>query len=126
METWGQGFITILASILVTSGFWTFLTIYIQKRLDKKDVTREMLIGLGHDRIVWLGLCYLERGWVTQAEYENIKDYLFKPYSKMGGNGTAFKIIQEVDKLPIKPYNEFRNPPNCHIEEGMRDNNGQA
>jgi len=96
-------FITIFAAIIATSGFWTFLTVYLQKHSDKKDVTREMLIGLGHDRIVYLGLSYIERGWVTQSEYENIKDYLYKPYSKMGGNGTAQKIICEVDNLPIRP-----------------------
>jgi len=99
--------LTAVISISASSGFWVF----IQKRFDKRDVQTEMLVGLGHDRIVYLGLTYLERGWVTQAEYENIKDYLYKPYEKMGGNGTARKIICEVDKLPIRPYHQFRNPP---------------
>ena len=61
-----------------------------------------MLIGLGHDRIIYLGLCYIERGWVTQDEYENLNDYLYDPYSQLGGNGSAKKIIEEVNKLPIR------------------------
>lgn len=61
-----------------------------------------MLMGLAHDRIIFLGLCYLERGWVTQDEFENLHDYLFKPYEEMGGNGSAHKIMNDVYKLPIR------------------------
>jgi len=86
---------------MASAGFWTFL----QKSLEKKDVKTQMLIGLGHDRIVYLGLCYIDRGWVTQDEFENLNDYLYKPYEKMGGNGTAKKIIQEINKLPIRKSN---------------------
>lgn len=99
MTRWADVLVAVIISITATSGFWQL----IQRRLDKKDITREMLIGLGHDRIVYLGLCYISRGWITQAEYENIKEYLYKPYAKMGGNGSAHKIIQEVDQLPIRP-----------------------
>lgn len=60
-----------------------------------------MLIGYAHVRIVYLGMCYIERGWITQDEYENLNDYLYKPYEKMGGNGSAQKIMLEVNKLPI-------------------------
>ncbi len=28
-------------------------------------------------------------------------DYLYKPYEKMGGNGSAKKVMSEVNKLPI-------------------------
>ena len=98
METWVQMVVTILCSLIVSTGFWAC----VQKRMDKKDTTKEMLIGLAHDRILYLGMCYIERGWVTQDEYENLNDYLFKPYTKLGGNGTAGRIMKEVDKLPIR------------------------
>jgi hypothetical protein len=61
-----------------------------------------MLIGLGHDRIMFLGMKYIERGFITQDEYENLYDYLYKPYKKLGGNGSAERVMKEVDKLPIK------------------------
>ena len=61
-----------------------------------------MLVGLGHDRIVYLGMKYIERGYITKDEFENLNDYLYKPYSKLGGNGSAERIMQEVRKLPIK------------------------
>ena len=61
-----------------------------------------MLIALGHDSIIFLGMTYLERGWISQDEYENIHDYLYVPYKLMGGNGSAERVMKEVDKLPIK------------------------
>ena len=36
-------------------------------------------------------------------EYDNLKNYLYEPYKKLGGNGTAERVMDEVDKLPIKP-----------------------
>ena len=61
-----------------------------------------MLIGLGHDRIMYLGMRYIERGWITQDEYENLNTYLYEPYKKLGGNGSALRVMQEVNKLPIR------------------------
>lgn len=97
METWIQMIITIVCAVLASSGFWAFL----QHRADKKDVRTQMLVGLGHDRIINLGMKYVNRGYITKDEYENLHDYLYKPYAKMGGNGSAKRIMEEVQKLPI-------------------------
>lgn len=72
------------------------------KHSERNDVKTEMLIGLAHDRIMYLGMGYIERGWITQDEYENLYEYLYKPYEKMGGNGSAKRVMGEVDKLPIR------------------------
>lgn len=98
METWFQMGITIICSVLASSGFWAWIV----KRSERKDVKTEMLIGLGHDRIVYLGSKYIERGYITLDEYENLYEYLYKPYEKMGGNGSAKRIMDEVHRLPIK------------------------
>lgn len=97
MDLWLQILITIFSSVLASSGLWAYIT----RRLEKKDVKTEMLIGLGHDRIVYLGIHYIKRGYITQDEYENLYEYLYKPYEKMGGNGSAKRIMTEVNKLPI-------------------------
>lgn len=98
MEQWLQMITTIICSVIVSSGFWTIL----QKKMDRKDVTKEMLLGLAHDRILELGLCYLERGdWITSDEYENLNDYLYKPYARMAGNGSAKRVMDGVNKLRI-------------------------
>lgn len=100
MDAWLQIALTIFSSVLASSGLWA----YVMKRADKKDVKTQMLMGLAHDRILDLGMGYLDRDpqYITQDEYENLKVYLYEPYEKMGGNGSAKRIMQEVEKLPIK------------------------
>lgn len=107
MEQWFQILLTIFSSVLASSGLWAYIT----KRLEKKDVKTEMLIGLGHDRIMYLGMVYIERGYITSDEYENLYEYLYKPYEKMGGNGSAKRVMNEVNKLPIhkSKYEEEHN-----------------
>ena len=97
MEPWLQMVVTIVCAVTASSGFWAF----IQRKNENKDVKSQMLIGLAHDRIIFLGMKYIERGWISQDEYENLHDYLYKPYEKLGGNGSAQKVMIEVNKLPI-------------------------
>ena len=89
---------TTLCAVIASSGFWA----YMSKRNDKKSLANQMLLGLGHDRIIYLGMKYIERGYITKDEYENLNDYLFVPYQKMGGNGSAARIMAEVNKLEIR------------------------
>lgn len=96
-----QILITVISSVLASSGLWTYLT----RRLDKQDVKTKMLIGLGHDRVIYLGMTYIERGWITQDEYENLHDYLYVPYAEMGGNGSAKKVMDAVEQLDIRKSN---------------------
>ena len=37
-----------------------------------------------------------------KSEYENLNDYLYAPYEKMGDNGSAKRVIEEVRRLPIR------------------------
>ena len=97
MEPWLQMVVTIVCAVIASSGFWAF----IQRKNENKDVKSQILIGLAHDRIIFLGMKYIERGWISQDEYENLHDYLYKPYEKLGGNGSAQKVMIEVNKLPI-------------------------
>jgi len=69
---------------------------------DKEDAKTAMLMGLGHDRIISLCEKYIDRGWISSEEYENLNTWLFEPYTKMGGNGTAKRLMAIVDNLPAK------------------------
>lgn len=110
MTIWIQTVVTIICAVIASSGFWAFL----QKRNENKDVKSQMLIGLAHDRIIFLGMEYIERGWISQDEYENLCEYLYKPYEQLGGNGSAKKIMAEINKLEIhkssyQPHDEDEN-----------------
>lgn len=93
--------VAILVSFLGSTGLWAFLT----KWLDNRSAQSKLIVGLAHDRIVYLGMQYIDRGWITRDEYENLHDYLYVPYEKMGGNGSAKRVMMEVDKLPIHSAN---------------------
>ena len=93
---------TIILAIFAAPGFWNLLKIVFQRCTKTRDAKTSMLVGLGHDRIVYLGTQYIKRGYITRDEYENLHDYLYVPYTKLGGNGTAKKVMEEVEELPLK------------------------
>lgn len=97
-QTW-QLIVTVICSVIASSGFWTF----VMKRQDKNDASKKMILGLGHNQIMTLGMKYIHQGEITQSEYENLHKYLYKPYKQMGGNGSAERVMKEVDKLKIVP-----------------------
>ena len=72
------------------------------KRSKADEAERKLLVGLAHDRIIHLGMVYIDRGYITQDEYENLQVYLYEPYAEMGGNGSAKRVMEEVRKLPIR------------------------
>lgn len=96
--SWIEMIITVVVAILGSSGMWAV----IQKKMDNKSVKTQVLIGLAHDRIIHLGMVFIEKGEITEDEYENLYDYLYLPYKAMGGNGSAERVIKEVQKLPIR------------------------
>lgn len=97
MDFWIQMIVTVVGSVLASSGLWAFLS----KKMDKNSAEKELLIGIAHDRIMFLGMSYITRGYITKDEYENLYQYLYNPYRKAGGNGSAEHIMNQVDKLPI-------------------------
>ena len=98
MEIWTQVAVPLIVALLTSSGLWALVS----KRADKNNAERKMLVGLAHDRIIHLGMVYIERGYVTQDEYENLQVYLYEPYEEMGGNGSARRVMEEVRKLLIR------------------------
>lgn len=47
---------------------------------------------------------YIEQEYITKDEFENLYEYLYKPYRTLGGNGSAERVMEEVQKLPIRPH----------------------
>ena len=92
-----QVILTIVTAILASSGLWAFIS----SRLDKNSSERELLVGIGHVELVFFGMQYIERGWITRDEYETLQE-LYKPYVKLGGNGSGTKIMSDVEQLPMR------------------------
>lgn len=92
-------FITVLVSVLASSGFWA----YIQSRREKKDAKTLMILGIGYQQIRTIGKEYLERGWITFDEYNEFINYLYEPYKALNGDGAADRIKNELSKLPSSP-----------------------
>ena len=103
METWVLPVLTIVAGIvtsLITSqGLWAHLS----AKWQKDSAESELLRGLAHTRIMSLCEKYIERGWITPEEYEDLITYLYHPYLELGGNGTVKKMVDnEINRLPIR------------------------
>lgn len=91
-------FCTVVVAALTSTGLWNYLF----QRNTRKSAETELLLGMAHDRIMFLGMEYIERGSLTRAEYENLNKYLYTPYAKLGGNGSAKKIMDTINNLPFK------------------------
>ena len=92
-----EAIITVACSVIASSGLWGF----VQKRRDKKDTKAKMILGLGHDRLLFLCMKYIDRGQITHNELENLHEYLYQPYVALGGNGTITQLMKNVSALPV-------------------------
>lgn len=97
MPVWVVALMTVITAVGASSGFWA----YLQSRDTAKSASTQLLMGLARDRIIHLGSRYIEQGWLTRDEYEDLETYLYNPYKKFGGNGLAKRIMEEVARLPF-------------------------
>lgn len=103
MDTWLQIALTSVTTVLASSGFWA----YRSSKSNTRDATTRLLMGLAYETITTLGVAYIERGWVTKDEYEELNKYFFTPYKALGGNGVAERIMNEVSRLPFSSHNKY-------------------
>lgn len=104
--------ITALIAGLTSSGVMSIILYLIQRR-DKKQEKEEaknsaqsrMLLGLGHDRIIYLTDKFVRRGSITLKEKRNLK-FLCDPYFDLGGNGDCQIGYDACVKLPVVSEDE--------------------
>ena len=97
-SAWVDVLVTVFVTVLASNGFWAIL----QKKFDRNSTEKKLLVGLAHDRIIYVGEEFIARGWITYDEYEDFMKYLYTPYAEYGGNGAAERIADEMKKLPLK------------------------
>lgn len=94
----------IIIACLASGGLFSFLQFIITTIINRKEKPNNetsLLLALAHDKIIFLCKQAIERGYITQDEYDNILQ-LYNPYKEAGGNHLAKKYFSEVEKLPIK------------------------
>lgn len=94
---------------LFSSGFMGMIQFLITRHDQKETQDNEALKniadavrGLDHDRLYFLATKFIQNGSISREDYENLNEYIYQPYKKLGGNGTGDKLMKEVEKLPIR------------------------
>lgn len=90
--------VTLIVAVFGSTGFWT----WVQTRSKKKSAETRLLLGLAYSEIINRADACISRGWVEVDEYNELDRYLYRPYTEMGGNGTAQKLMNEVRNLPTR------------------------
>ena len=89
--------VAVIVAVLGSNGLWA----WIQSRSTAKSARDRMLLGLGHAKIFDVCERYRRRGGITTDELEDLEKYLWKPYSELGGNGTAAAVVEKCKKLDL-------------------------
>ncbi len=88
----------LIFAVIASSGVWTLIQTLIMHKLQEDDISKHAMKSLLRDAIYRRCEKALADGEVTINELENING-LYKPYKELGGNGTAKKLIEEVNDL---------------------------
>ena len=114
--------LTVIGSVLVCGGFWTFIQFLISRNDGKKEAMKELqsavktlqasiddnnrnmalqseaLMSLAQDRILFLAEEYIKQGWIYITDYKNLKR-MADAYREMGGNDLVKTEMDLVDGL---------------------------
>lgn len=93
----------IVIAIFASSGFWMFINNIYQAHKEKKSVERRALLGLLHEQLTERCEKYIKQGYITLQDYEDLLNYIYKPYRDLGGNGTGEALFNKVTNLGNQP-----------------------
>lgn len=92
----------IILAIFASTGFWACVQAVLLKHMDRRGAERAALLGLLHEKIVAQCEAYLNKGYISEGQYRDLEEYLYKPYTSLGGNGTAAAYMERVQELIFK------------------------
>ena len=87
-----------LFALVIAGGTWIWRTAGARRR--ENMIIREGMLALLHDRLFKACSFYIEQGWCPVEGRHNL-ECLFKPYSDLGGDGTAESLYHKCMDLPI-------------------------
>ena len=94
MQHWFEMAITVICSVFASSGFWAI----IEKRRESKDAKTQMILGLGHDRVIYLCKSFLEQGYISVDDYAN-NIYIQKA------------LVKDLDQARVEAIDMIINEP---------------
>ncbi len=88
---------TIIIAMFGSTGLWSVISLLIQVYREKKD---NPLLGIYYYLLMEKCDFYLQQGWISYEDFIDLDKYLYQPYKKKGGNGSAEKAMRKVEGLP--------------------------
>ena len=95
--------ISAAAAVFASTGFWAYIT----RTAERDTAEKNLLMGLAHDRLISQSTRYINRGFISHEEYEDLRHYLYDPYLAKGGDGTVEKMMKKVDELPVRAVSDM-------------------
>jgi len=117
-EVWVRVITIIVGSVFGSTGMWTFL----RSRDTKRAATTRLMMGMARETITTHGLAYIERGYITKEEFDELDKYFYRPYVALGGNGTAQRIMDEVGRLPFSSRSRLTEISRNRDQDGWSTN----
>lgn len=96
---------TIIIAIISSGALSTLVSALFnmwQSRKKEKDGVRAGMKMLLYDRIKHLGKSYIERGFITTDELEDLTEMHSIYHEELDGNGFLDTVMKNVKALPIK------------------------
>lgn len=90
--------VPLVVAIFGSTGFWT----WVMQVGKKKRADERLLLGIAYAEILRKCERYIERGYITADEFNDLNRYLYEPYKELGGDGTAEKMMAAVKALPTR------------------------
>lgn len=101
--------VQIVIAVFASSGFWALLNAVITNYQSRKNgesekvrVLENGVRGLLHEKLIERCQYYLDRGTITEPEYNDLREYIWQPYKGLNGNGTGDEYMRRVRDLLFK------------------------
>lgn len=97
--------ITAVIAVFASTGFWQFVLNRAERKDNTKDALTEAVLSLLHNRLYELAIKIIKRGRITKDELDELEN-LYRPYQRLGGNGTGSGLYERAKSQPLAKENE--------------------
>lgn len=103
-----KDFQTLLEAIKRLENNDTKVTESLEKMAEKQETIAESLIGISHDKIIFMTDKIAGRGAITLKEKATLES-IYEPYRKLGGNSHCSTAMEYMKSLPVVSDEEAKS-----------------